>query len=551
MDNIREISYKINNLKSVDKSVIKDFEDDFSNVKGVLGVKIDFDNSTVTYAIDEWTSDYDVLCKLNEICDEKGLDLSFDDVEKSEEDEQVSEIENEEEVLEEENIANDDEDLSKIQEGDEFDEKEEKVKDKLSKSDFIEKAIIFGLAFVGTLLGLFIKGDVRPWILMIAFTLASYETLYDVIIKIAEKKYFLDEILTFIGALVFMYLGYTEVSAIIMLIFSAISFVKALLLHFQAVKKEIFKNELESLPEDQDKTALQSKIEYFEENYGVCDLGNLKTYSNKLKISIAFAILSVLVIFIPPFFSVKTYWASLSNKWLYAGACVLTLSSFGEFFFSCFNTANNALLSAYQNNVRINDYDKFLSLTKVDKFSFEVDGVLLDESGNAKADLDGAIKELKYDLSISSEILSSQKAEKVAQIKKGYEFSGAIAGASNNYKKERLTKHNSVYVSNGNLEEELLSNLNCSIAFVVGGNVTVLDSELKRVPFIVKLSKRTDKILNFNKFFNLFTKVFLLVLTVALTVFTSFNYALLIYALDAIFRAVLILNSQRNLSEVV
>ncbi|MBQ7373344.1 MAG: hypothetical protein IJW64_02125, partial [Clostridia bacterium] len=237
MDNIREISYKINNLKSVDKSVIKDFEDDFSNVKGVLGVKIDFDNSTVTYAIDEWTSDYDVLCKLNEICDEKGLDLSFDDVEKSEEDEQVSEIENEEEVLEEENIANDDEDLSKIQEGDEFDEKEEKVKDKLSKSDFIEKAIIFGLAFVGTLLGLFIKGDVRPWILMIAFTLASYETLYDVIIKIAEKKYFLDEILTFIGALVFMYLGYTEVSAIIMLIFSAISFVKALLLHFQAVKK--------------------------------------------------------------------------------------------------------------------------------------------------------------------------------------------------------------------------------------------------------------------------------------------------------------------------
>ena len=83
MDKVREISYKINNLNTVEKSILKDFEEDFSSIKGVLGVKFDFENSKILYAIDEWTSDYDVLCKLNEICDEKGLELSFDDEEEN------------------------------------------------------------------------------------------------------------------------------------------------------------------------------------------------------------------------------------------------------------------------------------------------------------------------------------------------------------------------------------------------------------------------------------------------------------------------------------
>ena len=123
MDKIREISYKINNLNSVKEPVLKAFEEDFSNVKGVLGVKFDFDNSKITYAIDEWTSDYDVLCKLNEICDDKGLDLSFDDDESENEEEIDSQEKSEDDKTQE--IEESEEDLSKIQEGDEFDEKEE------------------------------------------------------------------------------------------------------------------------------------------------------------------------------------------------------------------------------------------------------------------------------------------------------------------------------------------------------------------------------------------------------------------------------------------
>lgn len=550
MDNVREFSYKINNLSIIDKSILKTFEEDFSNVKGVLGVKIDLENSKIVYAIDEWTSDYDVLCILNEICEQKGLDISFDD---ESEDVAREDVDNEvaEEIPEIEETIETDEDLSTIQEGDEFDEKEEKVKGKLAKSDFIEKAIIFGLALVATALGLFISGVVQPWILMIAFTLASYETLYDVIVKIAEKKYVLDDILTFGGALIFMYLGHTEISAIIMLIFSAVSFVKAVLTHKDVVKKEKLKQMLDELVEEDDKAFLQTKISYFEDNQQVCDKNSLKAYSNKLKFSIAFIVISILTIFIPPLFSLKTYWTALTDKWLYAGATVLTLSSLGEYFFGLFNTAQKAIFIAYENKVKINDYDKFLSFANADALSFEIDGVLFDVNGTVKDDLDGAIKELKYDLGIKSEILSNKKAEQVTTLKKNYEFSSAIAGASDKYKKDHLEKVSSIYVSNGESDGNLLSKVNRCVAFGLDGHATVLDGQLKRVPFIVKLAKRTEKILNFNKFFNLIFKLGLIVLTVLLTLLTSFKYALLIYGLDAVLKLITVFKSESNSSEVV
>ncbi len=549
MDKIREISYKINNLNSVKEPVLKAFEEDFSNVKGVLGVKFDFDNSKITYAIDEWTSDYDVLCKLNEICEDKGLDLSFDDDESENEEEIDNQEKSEDDKTQE--IEESEEDLSKIQEGDEFDEKEEKVKGKLSKADFIEKAIIFGLALLVTLVGVFVNGAIKPWILMIAFTLASYETLYDVVVKIAVKEYFLDEVLTFAGALLFMYLGYTELSATIMILYSGISFIKVLSTHNNALKLEKLKLEEESSEDENLKQELAKKIEYFESKDKICDLKSLKLYSNKLKFSIAFIVLAVLTVFVPPLFSIKTYWATLSDKWLYLGATVLTLSSLGEYFFSCFSCAKISLFTANENGVQINDYDKFISFAKINKLSFEIDGVLLNENGNVKNDLDGAIKELKYDLNVTSEILSSQKSDKVSQVKKGYEFNGAIAGASDKYKVEHVEKTNSIYVSNGDFDKDVLSKTKKAIAFNSLGDVTVLDGQVKRVPFIIKLSKRTDKILNFNKYFTLIFKVLFVLISLVLTIFTSFKYGYVLYGLDAFIRIIVLLNSERNSQEVV
>lgn len=546
MDKIRELSYKINNLNAVKEPVLKAFEEDFTSVKGVLGVKFDFENSKITYAIDEWTSDYDVLCKLNEICEDKGLDISFDDEQENEETDIANEPLEDDDTQEET-----EEDLSKIQEGDEFDEYEEKVKGKLSKADFIEKAIIFGLALVITLVGVFVNGTIKPWILMIAFTLASYETLYDVVVKIAEKKYFLDEVLTFAGALLFMYLGYTELSATIMLLYSGISFIKVLSTHENACKLEKLKLQEENSEDDNLKSELSKKIDYFENNDKICDLNSLRLYSNKLKFSIAFVVFAILIVFIPPLFSIKTYWTTLSDKWLYLGATVLAISSLGEYFFSCFSCAKNSLFIADKNSVQINDYNKFISISKMNKLSFEIDGILLKDEGNVKSDLDGAIKELKYDLNVASEILSSQKSEKVSQVKKGYEFSGAIAGASDKYKIEHLEKQSSIYVSNGDIDKEILGKTKTSIAFNSLGDATVLDGQVKRIPFIIKLSKRTNKILNFNKFFSFIFKFSLIAIALLLTIFTSFKYAYLVYGLDVFIRIIVLLNSEKNSSEVV
>ena len=106
MDNIREICYKIKGLSEVSDSVIAKIESNFSGVKGVIGVKFDKEKQTVTYALDQWASDYDVLCKLDEICEDNGLEIDYDgldgekvdktEVEETEEEVEVTEIDNDE-----------------------------------------------------------------------------------------------------------------------------------------------------------------------------------------------------------------------------------------------------------------------------------------------------------------------------------------------------------------------------------------------------------------------------------------------------------------------
>ena len=84
MDNIREISYKISRLIDAEKSTIEKLESDFSGVKGVIGVKLDVENGIISYALDQWASDYDILCKLDEICEKCNLEIDYDGLEEKE-----------------------------------------------------------------------------------------------------------------------------------------------------------------------------------------------------------------------------------------------------------------------------------------------------------------------------------------------------------------------------------------------------------------------------------------------------------------------------------
>ena len=59
------------------ENIARKIQEDFCGVKGIIWVNVDVETSSVKYALDEWASEYDVFCKLNEICEAQGVDLDF------------------------------------------------------------------------------------------------------------------------------------------------------------------------------------------------------------------------------------------------------------------------------------------------------------------------------------------------------------------------------------------------------------------------------------------------------------------------------------------
>ncbi len=639
MIDIREFYYKIGGLDTVSPETLRKFKEDFSNVKGVVDVFVDVETSSIKYALDQWTSDYDVLLRLTEICEEKGLEVIFAEDEVEEEDAESSEpIEYpEEDTVEEESEEND---KSKYGE--------------YKKGDILEKFIILGLSAVLIILGLCLKKapKVQPWILMLGFTIASYETLYDVIVKLAEKKYVLEEILTFLGAIILMYLGYTATAGIIMLIYGALSFAKGFASHNLAMKRIKLDKSLLNCSNESEKTEIQAKIDYLASKEGVYDTKSYNLNANKLKINLFFAILAVLVVFIPPFFSIKTYWATLQDKWLYVGACVLILGNVGEMLFSLQHTASLCIFNALENGVKIEDYDTFLNLANARQVSFTNLGVLSEDSFeitqvdstdikktltvflsllsdnqaavNAvgaydkdivapalekvtkvdkigaqgvlngkkvavgckrffkdvkledikcsdsviyvfeeqtligsilvklteKQDSYGAIKELSNDLNLGVELLSVDESDRVQSLKLNLELDHAVAGANAKFIKDHVEKANAIFVANERHDGEALSEVINSITFGKNGKISIENEEIRKVPFIIKLSKRAQSILNFNKKSIFVCKFILIALSILLKVFTGIDFIWWLFVLDATARALLVVNSLRNATQV-
>lgn len=638
-------NYIINGLEVADDEIVEQFKSCLSNVKGVIKVEIDASLKSVKYAIDEWTSEYEVFSTLNEICNSFNFELSFEDEDSTVQDDSISESD-ESEVIEE----------LQVDESFEEDEKEEK-KGKLTAGDVIEKSIILGISVILLIVGAILSpsSSAKAWILMLSFTVASYETLYDVIIKIAEKKYFVEELMVFVSALIFMYLGKTTVSAIIMLVYAVLHFGIQIVEHYNTVKKEKYDIDYEECDDEAKKAILKEQIDYLKSKENEIDKKSAKIVFSQLKYNVIAIVIAILTVFIPPFFSINQYWTVLADKWLYAGATVLLLGSLSEVIFAFYNVATLCILNALAKQVKINLYNAFLNCAKAESICFDSVGTLTekkcviesvehieeekfarivltaysnDQSGVAKAivekfkefksyegitdfkksefgvsfnlgsnkilvgnkrylksngiiansvwqlgevifacengkilgninikfdvkkDSFGAIKELSNDLELKTIILCSESVERATFLKTELEADSAVSGANTEYKVSKVQKENGIFVGANVLENSPLSTIEQSVNFGKNGSVTVENDEIRTIPYIVKLSKRADKTLNFAKYFTAVSKILLFATTFILSIFTSVEFALVIFIIDSICKAISVANTLRNATSV-
>ena len=632
MSDLREYSYKVKGIKDLEDLKIDNIKNELSSVSGVIAFNVDKETETVDYALDQWSSDYEAFSKLSEICESHCLELVYDE-------EEVIESEVEEEIV--------------IAEEDKFEEEKKIIKNKLTKSDTIEKIILVALSLGFLITGLLLNKypNAQPWILMVGFTLASYEILYDVVVKATEKLYVIEEIITFLGALILTYLGYTAGATVIMLLYSGLSFSVAFAKHKIAVKKEELTAKIEALEDECLREKLTKELSFIETNENAYEVKLNSFNRTRLIVNLSFVALAVLAVFIPPLFTIKTYWSVLTKTWLYLGASILILSGFGETLFSLTHTELLAILNAKDNYVTINSLKKFLNLAEKDTVVFDKTGVLVSDTavegvvgdgktllyalsavqsfdnhianavktyakdlssldakdvkvsanmgvsykvdgdlilvGNKRylkdnsiacedvkdgkshlfvckngvvigyliltsevyADSFGAVAEIKNDIYLKTELLSADEGEVVTNLKKSLQIEKAISGASAKFKAEKINGQNAIYVCNEKNDGQTLSMVEDSIVFGCSGNVCITNNSIRKVPFIIKLAKRTAKTLKFNKSFAFSIKFVLIALSIVLRAITTINFIWWLFAFDVLARAITVIRAILNSSE--
>ena len=196
---------------------------EISALEGVMEVKVD--NDILSYAIDEWASDYDIMVAIMNLLERKNVDSEpyFDD--------DISLVNS---VSENNNVDNngdhnhdgDDED-DRNHDGDDEDDDHEHChgdddgcccshhhKDsdkgffKQNKGKFIELSISVLIFIIGLVFGAIPSVAVAsPYVLIIAYTFAGYEILFEAVAKIFKKKFFTEQILMAIASICAILLG--------------------------------------------------------------------------------------------------------------------------------------------------------------------------------------------------------------------------------------------------------------------------------------------------------------------------------------------------------
>ena len=627
---VKTIRYKIKQYDSIEKNVLNSALEKIKSIGGILDAKFDDEDGSLVYIIADNVGDYEIFSSLMAVLDDAKIDLVFDE-ELKQEDHEVDA-----EAAEETDNEEEDED------------KTVKAK-KEKKEEKIENIVILSLSAVLMVLGfIFEKSSSKTamWIYMFGYALAGYETLYSLISDIAEKRYPGEKVMILVSSFVALYFGFRLFGCVLIFAYSLMSCLYSVFGNASIKLEELGFSE-EEIKSYNVKTAIDDS----------------KTFIYDM-ILLAVALV---VTFVPPFFNIKQYWSTLTQKWLCIGVSVISFGLIGNLSRSVAKNYIFSRVNAAVKGAKIYDDKSFDNLANAKKIFFDKSGVVTNENGKVvkvesadekllakyvlsaesgllnpiaktlteyfadgekvdtdktefiegkgivsefegknvvigsekllkkygiavgetngtndtngktfvyvaennkiigkiilefevKEDAYGAVAELREDLSVQSELISSDTLENVKAVNEEVNFAGAISGASVDYKAEKANAEGCYYVGNAFAHEKTLKKAERGITFGIdksdgNGQIFVGNSDIRLVPKTIKIARRNAKILKQNKIIWLVFKLFFLALGVALSLTVGYRYSMLIAACGAsIGEIIVFINTCRNLTEAV
>lgn len=336
-DKVQITEYKVKDYENLDEAKKEEVLTEVKNICGVYDAKFDDETQSVKYLADKTSGDYEIFRDLLGILDRNGIDLVFDE-----------EIDTEKES--DEVIVPEEEDLTENE--DELNDKKEK------KAEKIENFVILSVSAILMVLGfIFEKRNTNAsmWIYMFGFAFAGYETLYSVISDIAEKRYVIVKVMVLLSSFVLLYFGFRLYGCAIIFSYSLLSCLYSVFGNTDVKLKEAGFSE-ENISAENKKHEVGGKKLFI---YDMVLLG-----------------VSVLLVFVPPFFNIKNYWSTLTQKWLPIGSGLIFFGSMGYAICSLAKNRLFAKLNCALSGVKIDDVDILDELAEVNKVCFDKTGVV-------------------------------------------------------------------------------------------------------------------------------------------------------------------------------
>ena len=503
-------------LLTDDKAVLKEGVKIAEKVEGVVSVSAR--DGVIFAEIGEWASDYDVMVAIiNGVAETLNVeaepfaddDMPADVIEKSE---AVGNNYDSEQGCDEE-----------ISSGENADEKSNEEESN-PKKEWIFKISEWGVALVLFIVGLILAGGEKsykaaPYLQILAFTVAGYEVCFSMLSKMFKKNFVSEEGFITLTAIASVALQKYEYAAAFMIIYGGLQ------VAIDGVKYFAFKGD----------------TQYF---LKAADDKKIRKISNIYLIAV-FVAAMVYAFVSPAFFEV--YKSALKSS---GAVAVLLAVALCPFSLSAVRAVTTAFALKKVDDTGVKIYENaFNRLQKTDCVLFDINAAK--SGGEITPDLDGAVMEL-YDGGIKNvELLSDGDKSYASELRKTLNMRKSASMLTLDGKIEEIKlnggKHNSaVYVTAEN--NGVFGTGAAGVTVGLGeadGDVKIADKDVKKIPYIVKLAKRTRKLKIISAVISAVVKAALLAL-----IFTKFtDNAYLVCGLSAAASAVGLVISLINRTE--